>query len=193
MSALPKIADHSMFRTCLKNISRRQILAGIRASVFSPGLIRAQGTRPIRIGEINYRSAPAFTRPMVAAGSWRSSRSTRKAAFSGASCRSSAGTTKAKPSAASARQRSSCTGTWLPSSDSGASRLSDGGWLCRCQLRYAVWKGNLAFDRPSKHDGNIRGPHRGQGQQGRHGGLEYKDGRSMLPPDVEVRKLRPAT
>ncbi|MGY3467158.1 ABC-type branched-subunit amino acid transport system substrate-binding protein [Bradyrhizobium sp. LM6.11] len=46
------------------NISRRQILAGIGASVFSPGLIRAQGTRPIRIGEINsYSSAPAFTLP----------------------------------------------------------------------------------------------------------------------------------
>jgi branched-chain amino acid transport system substrate-binding protein len=46
------------------NISRRQILGGIGASVFSPGIIRAQGTRPIRIGEINsYSSAPAFTLP----------------------------------------------------------------------------------------------------------------------------------
>src|SRR3954469_17220459 len=49
---------------CLMNISRRHILGGIGASVFSPGILRAQGTRPIRIGEINsYSSAPAFTLP----------------------------------------------------------------------------------------------------------------------------------
>jgi branched-chain amino acid transport system substrate-binding protein len=39
-------------------------LGSIGASIFSPGIVRAQGTRPITIGEINsYSSAPAFTLP----------------------------------------------------------------------------------------------------------------------------------
>lgn len=46
------------------SLSRRQILGGVGASMLSPAIIRAQGTRPIRIGEINsYSSAPAFTLP----------------------------------------------------------------------------------------------------------------------------------
>ncbi|MBR0845767.1 ABC transporter substrate-binding protein [Bradyrhizobium liaoningense] len=46
------------------SLSRRQILGGVGASVLSPAIIRAQGTRAIRIGEINsYSSAPAFTLP----------------------------------------------------------------------------------------------------------------------------------
>ena len=44
--------------------SRRRLLGGVGAAVISPAIIRAQGTRPIRIGEINsYSSAPAFTLP----------------------------------------------------------------------------------------------------------------------------------
>ncbi|WP_063690261.1 ABC transporter substrate-binding protein [Bradyrhizobium stylosanthis] len=46
------------------SISRRQVLGAAGASLFSPAIVRAQGTRPIRIGEINsYSSAPAFTLP----------------------------------------------------------------------------------------------------------------------------------
>ncbi|KYH02975.1 ABC transporter substrate-binding protein [Bradyrhizobium sp. DOA1] len=45
-------------------ISRRRLLGGVGAAMLSPAIIRAQGTRPIRIGEINsYSSAPAFTLP----------------------------------------------------------------------------------------------------------------------------------
>ena len=46
------------------SISRRQVLGAAGASLFSPAIVRAQGTRPIKIGEINsYSSAPAFTLP----------------------------------------------------------------------------------------------------------------------------------
>ena len=44
-------------------ISRRLLLAG-GATLAAPAIVRAQGTAPIRVGEINsYTAAPAFTLP----------------------------------------------------------------------------------------------------------------------------------
>ncbi len=45
-------------------LNRRRFVAGAAAVVASPSLVRAQGTGPIRIGEINsYTAQPAFLRP----------------------------------------------------------------------------------------------------------------------------------
>jgi branched-chain amino acid transport system substrate-binding protein len=44
--------------------TRRAVLLGTVGALAAPGLIRAQGTQPIRIGEINsYTALPAFTLP----------------------------------------------------------------------------------------------------------------------------------
>ncbi len=45
-------------------LNRRRFVAGAAAIVAAPSLVRAQGTGPIRIGEINsYTAQPAFLRP----------------------------------------------------------------------------------------------------------------------------------
>ncbi len=45
-------------------LNRRRFVAGAAATVAAPSLVRAQGTGPIRIGEINsYTAQPAFLRP----------------------------------------------------------------------------------------------------------------------------------
>jgi branched-chain amino acid transport system substrate-binding protein len=44
--------------------TRRALLAGAATSLAAPGIVRAQGEVPIRVGEINsYTAAPAFTLP----------------------------------------------------------------------------------------------------------------------------------
>lgn len=48
----------------MKRTTRRAVLLGTAGALAAPGLIRAQGTQPIRIGEINsYTALPAFTLP----------------------------------------------------------------------------------------------------------------------------------
>ena len=51
----------------------------------------------------------------------------------------------------------------------------------------AIWR----FDRPSKHDGNIRRSHRDQGQQGRHGGLEIQGGWKRPSPGYRSPQAAP--
>ena len=46
------------------SMTRRTILAASAATLAAPAIVRAQGTQPIRIGEINsYTTRPAFTVP----------------------------------------------------------------------------------------------------------------------------------
>lgn len=48
----------------MMRLTRRTALVGAAGALAAPGLIRAQGTQPIRIGEINsYTALPAFTLP----------------------------------------------------------------------------------------------------------------------------------
>jgi branched-chain amino acid transport system substrate-binding protein len=50
--------------TVMVKLTRRAALAGSAASLAAPGLVRAAGDTPIRIGEINsYTAVPAFTLP----------------------------------------------------------------------------------------------------------------------------------